>query len=433
MDIKERIKLLKELKTSIEDHKEAVLLALKRDLGKSEAESLITEYSQVIEEINMAIDGLPHWAKKHRVKTPLSLFPGKSFYVYRPYGTVGIASPWNYPFLLSMVPLISAIAAGNKVILKTSSKTVNTSEIIYSIIRNSISDYVTYYGLDKDDKNRFINEDIDMLFFTGSTRVGKNMGIIAAEKMIPYVLELGGKSPCVVKKGSKLEVAAKRIAWGKTMNSGQTCVAPDYVLVDRGLGEEFKTLLEESVNSFYGNSPLLNENYPKIIDKAAMERLKDLAIKEGIYNEQNFDFENRKINPHFFVTDLNSPFMEEEIFGPFLPIIECDTWVDVNNIINPHPNPLAFYLFTDNKEDVNYVMNNFNFGGMAINDTMTHLANSRLPFGGVRESGIGRYHGFEGFKAFSHKTSVLSNKFSPDMSLRYPPYGNLIKKVMNKK
>lgn len=433
MNIEERIKILKELKSSIVAHKEAVLLALKRDLGKSEAEGLLTEYNQVIEELNMAIDNLPHWAKKHKVKTPLTLYPANSYYVFRPYGTVGIASPWNYPFLLSMVPLISAIAAGNKVILKTSSKTVNTSEIIYSIIRNSIPNYVVYYGIDEDDKNRFIHEDIDMLFFTGSTRVGKNMGIIAAEKMIPYVLELGGKSPCVVKKGSNHEVTAKRIAWGKTMNSGQTCVAPDYALVDRGLGEKLKSLLEESVNSFYGNSPILNENYPKIIDETSMERLKALSIREGIYNDQNFDFKNRKINPHFFVTDINSPFMEEEIFGPFLPIIECDTWVDVNNIINSHPNPLAFYLFTDNKEDVNYVMNNFNFGGMAINDTMTHLANSRLPFGGVKESGIGRYHGFEGFKAFSQKTSVLSNKFSPDMSLRYPPYGNFIKNVMNKK
>lgn len=431
MNINERIKNLKKLKDSIVDHKQAILLALSRDLGKCEAESLMTEYHQVIEELDIAINEVFHWAKKHRVSTPKTLYPAKSYYIYRPYGTVGIASPWNYPFLLSMVPLISAISAGNKVILKTSRKSINTSEIIYSILRNADIKDITYYGLGENDKNRFMNENLDMIFFTGSTNVGKKIGMMASEKMIPYVLELGGKSPCIVKESSDLEIAAKRIVWGKCINSGQTCVAPDYVLVDKSISKDFKNFLNKSLKDMFGTSPIKSENYSKIINVDEMCRLKELALEEGIYQEEDFDFENRKINPKFFFSTIDSPFMNDEIFGPFLPIIECDTWVDINNIIQIHKNPLALYLFTKSNDDINYVINNFNFGGMAINDVLTHLGNSNLPFGGINESGTGRYHGFEGFKSFSQQTSILENKFSLDNSLRYPPYGKLIKKIMS--
>ncbi|WP_300408453.1 aldehyde dehydrogenase family protein [Lagierella sp.] len=430
MNTKSRIDKLKRLKKSIEEHREAIFLALKRDLGKSETEVLMSEYNQVMEELNMAITFLPQWTKKFSVKTPLNLFPAKSYYVYRPYGTVGIASPWNYPFQLSMIPLISAIAAGNKVVLKVSKKSINTSEIIFSIINESLREDVVYYGLDEGDKKRFIEEDLDMLFFTGSSKVGKQMGIRAAEKMIPYILELGGKSPCIVKKSADLKIAAKRILWGKTMNSGQTCVAPDYVLVDTGFGKDLKSEIDKVLAEFYGSSPIKNETYSKMISVEAMDRLKELSIEEGIYDENDFDYESKKINPNSFITTSDSPFMKEEIFGPFLPIIECDTWVDVNSIINKNPNPLAFYIFTKSKEDVQYVVNNFNFGGMAINDVLTHLGNSRLPFGGVKNSGFGRYHGLEGFKAFSQQTSILENKFSPDIKLRYPPYGKAIKTIL---
>ncbi len=430
MKIKSRIEKLKRLKKSIVEHKEAIFLALKRDLGKSEVEVLMTEYNQVIEELDMAITFLPQWAKKIPVKTPMNLFPAKSYYIYRPYGTVGIASPWNYPFQLSMIPLISAIAAGNKVILKVSKKSINTSEIIFSIINESLREDVTYYGLDEGDNDRFSNEDLDMLFFTGSTKVGREMGIKASEKMIPYILELGGKSPCIVKGSSDLKVAAKRIAWGKTMNSGQTCVAPDYVLVDKGYGQALEAELYNAVNEFYGTSPIKSETYPNMISTEAMDRLKNLAIEEGVYLAEDFDYENKKISPKFFITRESSPFMRDEIFGPFLPIIECDTWVDVNSLIEKRPNPLAFYIFTNSKEDIEYIINNFSFGGMAINDVLTHLGNSRLPFGGVKNSGVGRYHGKEGFKAFSQQTSILENKLSPDIKLRYPPYGKAIKTIL---
>lgn len=426
-----RIKKLKKLRAVLHCQREEILTALETDLGKSPTEGYLSEYYIVMDELDYLLKHLNRWMKPQRVPTPIVHFFSRSRIYRLPYGTVGIASPWNYPFQLAMIPAIGALAGGNRVILKTSRKTPETSKLVRELLGQVYSEEeVLVYGTEEEDRERFMKEDLDFLFFTGSTKVGRKMAKHAADLMIPAVLELGGKSPVIVTESGDPEVAAKRIVWGKLMNAGQTCVAPDYVLVPEGGEEELLHFLHQAMVHMYGEDPLNNSEYPMIIDEAAMERLTDLAEEEGIF--RSGDRKGRKLMPRFFLTHRDSPFMEEEIFGPYLPILTYADRSEAEEIIGEHPDPLAFYLFTKDKEEEAYWRNRFPYGGGCINDCLTHLANVHLPFGGVGESGMGRYHGRRTFETFTRETSILKKTFFPDLSLRYPSFTVDMRKLLRK-
>lgn len=434
MDLKERLYKLENLNFTIRKNREEILQALKADLGKSMEEAYLSEYLMVIEELSYAIKKLPKWAKKERKILPIYQQVGQGEIHYLPYGRVGIASPWNYPFLLAMAPAIGALAAGNTVVLKTSKKAPATSTIIKEIFAEVYKEEeVLVYGLEEGSRQRFMDEDIDFLFFTGSTKVGRQMAKLAGEKMIPLVLELGGKSPVIVSQGKNLKTVARRIIWGKTLNAGQTCVAPDYLLVRKNLEEPLKIEMTRAIEEFFGPNPLDSPHLSSIIDLDHFNRHVDLLKGQGIYEESLADSEKLKFVPRIFSTDMTSPFMEEEIFGPFLPVLAFDTLEECAEIIKVHKDPLALYLFTEDKEEISYVLENISFGGGAINDTLVHLSVPSLPFGGVGASGQGSYHGKYSFETFSRKVSILKKSTKIDLPFRYPPYKGFDPKKFFKK
>lgn len=428
-DIDTRLNILRELKAILKLQEGDVSEALRKDLAKSSMESYISEISIVYEEIDYFLKNLRKLSKDKRVGTRLVHQPARSFIKYKPYGLVGIISPWNYPYQLALVPLIGAIAAGNSVVLRTSSKSAATSKVIQLIIEELNSEYIRCFSPTRN-RDEFFDLDLDFLFFTGSSKVGNLMYKEAADKMIPCVLELGGKSPVIVTKSSDLSLAAKKIIWGKTMNAGQTCIAPDYLLVDSSIKNQLFKELEGAIKEFYGPDILNNPDYPKIINLDAYRRLEDLAKGEGIFNPDDYNEDMLKIAPRIFFTDMNSPFMENEIFGPFLPIIEYEDFEEVEKIINVHPDPLALYIFSQDEEEIASVLQNIDFGGACINDVMMHFANHSLPFGGIRNSGLGKYHSKYSFEVFSQKTGVYKSIFNIDMSLRFPPYKEWLKKFL---
>ena len=431
-DLKFRIQNLKLLRSIIIKYEKEIQETLRLDLGKSETEAYMTEIGMVLDEIKYNIKHLAKWAKKKYVSTPLSQFPARSYRIPEPRGLVLIISPWNYPFLLSIQPLIGAIAAGNCVIIKPSEYSVNTSKLLKKILTEIYSEaYVTVVLGEKEVAQELLKEKFDYIFYTGSTKIGKIVMEAAAKNLTPVTLELGGKSPCIVDEKCNVELAAKRIAYGKILNSGQTCVAPDYVFVHQNVKEQFLNFLIKYLNNFLGENALNNSDYPKIINEMQFNRIISLIDKEHVIYGGGYNRNILKIEPTILtIKDMTSKVMQEEIFGPILPIIGYNNLDYIINYININPKPLALYLFTNNKKIEKRILKEVSYGGGCINDTIIHLANKRLGFGGVGNSGIGEYHGKFSFDTFSHYKSIIKKSNHIDLPVRYHPYSKMKEKLI---
>lgn len=435
LDLAFRINALKRLKECIKKHEEEICEALKKDLNKAPFEAYATEVGFVYTELNEMIKKLPKWSRVKKVKTPVTQFKSSSYIVSEPYGVVLVMSPWNYPFQLSIAPLIGAIAGGNCTIVKPSAYSAHTSAIIAKMIGECFeSEYIAVIEGGREVNSELINEKFDYIFFTGSIEVGKIVMAAASKHLTPITLELGGKSPCIVDRNADIDVSARRIIWGKTINSGQTCVAPDYCFAHKDIKDSLISAMVKYIEEFYGKAPCKNPEYPRIVNQKHYNRLKNLLGSGKVVAGGDFNDESMQISPTLLDNvSHDSPVMQEEIFGPILPIIEYDDIEQVIGYINSQPKPLALYLFTNNKEVENQIIKRVSFGGGCINDTLVHLATSEMPFGGVGESGMGGYHGKWSFDTFTHKKSILKKSFLVDIELRYPPYGNklnTLKKIM---
>lgn len=421
-DIAFRKNSLNKLLESIVEHEQAIYDALMHDLGKSKEEAYLTEVSVVISEIKFAIKNLEKWAAPKKARTPLKLFPGKSYILKDPYGTVLIMAPWNYPFQLAMCPLVGAIAGGNCVIVKASKSSPYTTQAIIDIV-NSVFDRKYIYVIEEAvSYDEILNQPYDYLFFTGSERVGKTVMRAAAEHLIPVTLELGGKSPCIVDKTANIDLAAKRIMWGKVMNAGQTCVAPDYVVVHETVKDELILSLKKYAKEFIGD-PFANDGYPKIINLHHYMRLMNAIAKENNVIGGRGDDKQNKIEPTIIPdATFESPMMKEEIFGPILPIITYDDLEELLLTLKHRPTPLACYIFSEDNDIIHQIEDTLCFGGGCVNDTILQIANSNLPFGGVGASGMGRYHGKYSFDTFTRCKSIYRNSTGTDIAMRYPPY-----------
>jgi len=429
-DISFRKKQLEKLYKSIKQHENEILIALKSDLNKSAFEAYETEIGMVYEELKFMLKNIKNFSKPRRIKTPLMHFPSKSYQYQDPYGCVLIMSPWNYPFQLTLVPLIGAIAAGNCAVVKPSNYAKETSRVILKILSEFPQEYIAVVEGGRDVNNALLEEKFDYIFFTGSPLVGKLVMEKAAQHLTPMTLELGGKSPCIIDKTAKIDLAAKRVAWGKLLNSGQTCVAPDYIIVHESIKNEFINALKKYIEVFYGKNPEKNPEYPKIINKIHFDRLSELINNsENVYGGKT-NSETYQIAPAIIDNcQWDSLVMKDEIFGPILPIISYNDFDEIIKQINSRPKPLALYCFTESKTIENKILKSVLYGGGCINDTVLHLANPYLSFGGVGESGLGKYHGKESFYTFSHTKSVLKRGTSSDINLRYAPYKDNLKHI----
>lgn len=433
-DVSFRIKQLKNLKDSIKHYEPEIVQALRDDLRKSDFEIYTTEIGFVLKELDYTIKYLKKWAKTERVSTPVYLKPSNAYVVKEPYGVALIIVPFNYPFQLAFVPLIGAVAAGNCAVVKPSKRTPRCTEVICRIIAQTFSDnYVKCILPTEMSSSELLSGDFDYMFFTGSTQTGKLVAEAAAKKLIPYTLELGGKSPVIVDKNANLEQAARKIAWGKFLNSGQTCIAPDFVLVHEDVKQELVNNLISSIKSFYGVFAQESKDYGRIIDTDAFRRLEELIAQEAqniIYGGET-DECGLYIEPTLLSVDAyDCPSMQEEIFGPVLPIM---TYINIDSVIDTlrnKPKPLALYVFSKDKEFYWKVIKSLSFGGGAVNDTIQHTTNVEMPFGGIGYSGVGRYHGKYTFDAFTHLKSILVRNPEIDMNIMYPPYSfDTVKKV----
>ncbi len=427
-----RIETLKKLYSTIKKYEKEIETALYADLGKSDFESYMCEIGLALSEINYLIKHVKKFAKEKTVKTPLAQFSAKSYKKPSPYGNVLIMSPWNYPFLLTIDPIADAIAAGNTAVVKPSAYSPQTSKVIEKIIEECfLPEYVAVISGGRKENAALLETKFDLVFFTGSQNVGKEVLRRSAERLTPAVLELGGKSPCIVDGSAKIKLAAKRIVFGKFLNCGQTCVAPDYILCDSSVKEQ---LIKEIINQIklqYGDNTLKNVNYGKIINDKHFERIIGLIDKEKVVFGGNFNFEMLKIEPTVMdnVTEKDAV-MQEEIFGPVLPVLTYNDFNEVYEFLKDKPKPLALYLFSENKKRILEVTSRCAFGGGCINDTIIHLATSETGFGGVGESGMGSYHGKDGFDAFSHTKSIVNKKTFIDLPMRYQPYKKRNKKLI---
>lgn len=433
-DVSFRIKQLKNLKDSIKHYEPEIVQSLRDDLRKSDFEIYTTEIGFVLKELDYTIKYLKKWAKTERVSTPVYLKPSNAYVVKEPYGVALIIVPFNYPFQLAFVPLIGAVAAGNCAVVKPSKRTPRCTEVICRIIAQTFSDnYVKCILPTEMSSSELLSGDFDYMFFTGSTQTGKLVAEAAAKKLIPYTLELGGKSPVIVDKNANLEQAARKIAWGKFLNSGQTCIAPDFVLVHEDVKQELVNNLISSIKSFYGVFAQESKDYGRIIDTDAFRRLEELIAQEAqniIYGGET-DECGLYIEPTLLSVDTyDCPSMQEEIFGPVLPIM---TYINIDSVIDTlrnKPKPLALYVFSKDKEFYWKVIKSLSFGGGAVNDTIQHTTNVEMPFGGIGYSGVGRYHGKYTFDAFTHLKSILVRNPEIDMNIMYPPYSfDTVKKV----
>lgn len=422
LDYNERRKRLLNLYNLVKNNVEQISEALYLDLNKSKEEAYMTEIGLLLEEISFQLKHLKSYMKDIKYKTPLSLFGSKSFTHYVPYGNVLIIAPWNYPFLLAMSPLVDALAAGNNVIIKPSEIASNTSKILAKLA-DEYNNKLAFCVIEGDVStvNYLLSLDFKYVFFTGGGKIGSIIASNLAPRLIPYTLELGGKSPVIVTKNANIKLAARRIVFGKIINCGQTCVAPDYILCDSTIKEELLQNIKAEIIKQLGNNPLENRNYGKIINANHYNRLKGLLNDGEIYYGGEFNDEIQKIAPTIIDNPkMSSNLMSNEIFGPILPIITYSNLHEVINKMKNQASPLALYLFTDNKNEMKQI-EPLLFGGGAINDTITHLCNNNFGFGGVMQSGIGSYHGRFGFETFSHKKSMIKNSTLIDLDLKYNP------------
>jgi acyl-CoA reductase-like NAD-dependent aldehyde dehydrogenase len=426
-----RIAQLKILQQAILEQESAIFAALQADLNKAEAESYFTEI-RAIQDIGYAIKNLWNWTKTKKVSVTIESFPAAAKIYPEPLGTVLIISPWNYPFYLLIAPLIGAIAAGNCAVLKPSELAPNTSNLIASLITQNFDPaYITTVLGDGEVGKQLLEQKFDYIFFTGSNAVGKAVMAAAAKNLTPVTLELGGKSPCIVDNDVNLEVAAKRITWGKFVNAGQTCIAPDYLLVQRAIKSDLLAAIQKTLLEFFGENPEQSPDYCRIINQKHFNRLRELLKSGKIVNGAIANLPNRATRyiPPTILDDVSpsSPVMQEEIFGPILPVIVYDSLEEAIAFVNQRPKPLALYFFSRNQQRQNQVLQATSSGGVCINDILLHLTVPELPFGGVGQSGMGRYHGKASFDTFSHQKSVLIKPFWFDIFLRYQPYKNKLR------
>ena len=424
------------LKSAIEAYQDEIIEALSQDLGKSEFETYTTEIGFVLSEINYTIKHLHRWMKPLKPASPMALFPSKSKIIHQPYGKCLIIAPWNYPFQLQIAPLVAAIAGGNTALLKPSELTPNTASLISKMIRSTFAE--SYIDIIEGNGADIVPQAIDnyqpnLIFFTGSTAVGRSIAQHAAKYLIPTILELGGKSPCIVDGSTPVKTSANRILMGKTINAGQTCVAPDYILVYEKFTHEFVDSMKQAIHDFYGKNIEESADYTKIVNEHHFNRLLKLLDGCEILCGGNYNKEQLFIEPTLVkVSNLDHPIMKEEIFGPILPIISFQNEEELYQIIEKNPNPLALYIFSSNKGFVKRMTENVSFGGGCINNTLMHLVTPEMPFGGVGNSGQGSYHGKFGFDAFTHKKSVLKTGFWFDLKQKYPPYSSGSLKLVKK-
>lgn len=425
-DIKFRLDALDKLKDAIKRHETELLDAIKVDLGKSASESYMCEVGLTLAEITHFRKHLRSWARTRRKCTPLTNFHAKSMIVQEPYGVVLIMSPWNYPVLLTLEPLIGAIAAGNCAVVKPSAYSPETSRVVHQLISETFDpQYVAVITGGRSENADLLEQKFDYIFFTGGVTVGKLVMEKAAKHLTPVTLELGGKSPCIIDHTANLRIAARRITFGKFLNCGQTCIAPDYVLVEKSVHDEFVKLLKEETIKMYGNDIFANKDYGKMVNQKHFDRVLGLIAKEKIVYGGRLKAETLQIEPT--ILDNVTPddaVMQEEIFGPVLPIITISDTKEAADFIRSRPKPLALYLFTNDKKIEKLFLREVPFGGGCVNDTIIHIATTNLPFGGVGNSGMGSYHGKKTFETFSHAKSVVKKYTWIDISMRYQPYAS---------
>ena len=419
-----RVEMLRRLRDAIERREAEINAALQEDLGKSDFEGYMCEVGMAKSEMSYLIRKTPAFARERRVPTPLAQFPAVSYSKPSPYGSVLIISPWNYPFLLTMDPLADAIAAGNTAVVKPSAYSPTTSRVIARIVEECFPpEYVAVVTGGREENAALLDQAFDMIFFTGSQAVGREVLRRSAERLTPAVLELGGKSPCIVDETAKIDLAARRIVFGKFLNCGQTCVAPDYILCQRQVKDRLLEAVCQEIERQYGKAPLNNPDYGHIINPKHFHRICGLMdpAKTVLGGETNAG--KCQIAPTVMdnVTWAD-PVMKEEIFGPLLPVLTFDRFEEIFSMLADRPRPLALYLFTQDRRRVREVTGRCAYGGGCINDTIIHLATSRMGFGGVGESGMGAYHGKAGFEAFSHTKSMVDKKTWLDLPMRYQPY-----------
>lgn len=428
LSITARRDCLERLCEGIETHEGELLEALRTDLGKSPQEAYASEIAYALGEIRFALRHLTSWTKPQKVSTPMVLWPARSMVIPEPYGHCLILGPWNYPFQLLFTPMVGAIAAGNVVALKPSEFAPATSKVASRLIESCLDpDWVTVHEGGVEVAKRLLETKFDKIFFTGGTSTGRQVMAAAASQLTPVTLELGGKCPCLVMADAPIEITARRILWGKFMNAGQTCVAPDHVWVQRGTAEPLIEAMRRVIVEFYGVDPQQSPDYGRIVNARHVERLKYLLENGKVIAGGGVDPADRYVAPTIITeVSLESPLMQEEIFGPILPILEFDSLDELFNRLRDQSSPLALYLFTKDKALQQRVLEQTRSGGVCVNDTISHLLNRRLPFGGLGDSGMGTSHGKAGFDDFSHRRSVLTRGMNVDPDFRYPPLGTAL-------
>ncbi|WP_078551495.1 aldehyde dehydrogenase [Bacillus alkalicellulosilyticus] len=420
-DVEFRIEQIKKLKSMIKENEQEILTALKQDLNKSEHEAFLTEISYLYSEINEVLKNIRKWVKPVKVRTTLTNVGSKSMIYRVPYGVTLIIAPWNYPFQLAIAPLIGAIAAGNCAVIKPSEHTPHTSRLVHQLISKHFDEkYVAVVEGEVETSQALLEERFDHIFFTGSVEVGKLVMEAAAKYLTPVTLELGGKSPTIIHDDANIDLAAKRIVWGKFINAGQTCIAPDYLLVQETVKTAFLKKLVHYIEEMYGDETMLADRYPTIVNEKHVDRLESYLYNGTVLHGGHIDKDKRWVAPTILDdVQLDSPVMKEEIFGPILPVLTYKTIEQAIDIIRDRPNPLALYLFTEDRQLQETIIEQVSFGGGCINDTVYHFASPDMPFGGVGESGHGAYHGERSFLTFSHEKSILRQTTKFDIPLRY--------------
>lgn len=433
LDIDFRIRALKKLKSCIQKYESQIGAAIRKDLGKSQFESYMCEVGMTLSEISYMQKHVRSFSREKTVYTPLAQFCSRSFKKPSPYGVVLIMSPWNYPFMLTMEPLVDAITAGNTVVLKPSAYSPATSEIIAKIVTECFPEkYVAVVTGGRSENTALLNQHFDYIFFTGSQNVGKVVMEHASRYLTPVTLELGGKSPCIVEGSANIKLAARRIVFGKYLNCGQTCVAPDYIYCDKSIRDQLIAEITHQIKVQFGEHPLENKDYGKIINEKHFQRICGLIDDEKVVCGGHSDAKTLKIEPTVMKdVTFDDAVMKEEIFGPVLPILTYESLDQAIDKINSMAHPLALYLFTSNKAIARKVTASCGFGGGCINDTIIHLATSEMGFGGFGESGMGSYHGKDGFRTFSHYKSIVDKKTWLDLPMRYQPYKNINDKLIH--
>lgn len=435
-DLDARRDALGQLESFLIAHTEALTEALAADLGKSPTEAWSTEIGFTLNQIHDAQEHLEQWAAPRKVKLPLKMRPGRARIVPQPLGAVCIIAPWNYPVQLTLAPLVAALAAGNSAVIKPSEIAPATEALLSSELERYLGDYVAVVTGGPDTVTELLTHRFDHIFYTGNGRVGRIVMRAAAEHLTPVTLELGGKSPAVVTAQADIDIAARRIAWGKFVNAGQTCVAPDYVLVERSVRDRFVDQLRRSIERFFGDDPSLSPDYGRIINGRHLGRLVSLLDDPGagqVAIGGLADPTSRYLAPTVLIdTAIDSALMDDEIFGPILPVLAFDELDEAIATIGSRPHPLALYMFSADDHEVDRLLARTTSGGALVNHTLLHLAVEGLPFGGVGESGMGSYHGIAGFDTFSHLRSVLARPTKPDPRVMYPPYGSLKQRVLRK-